>query len=97
MQTGPFQPRDVVDVDRFRMKMLRALRCLRDAGRSAEDGGGGGGGGGDGGSGGGGGALYTEDVGRVFRQTLVMNPKCRCALIELKGMISELIVSENDA
>ena len=88
MQTGPFQPRDVVDVDRFRMKMLRALRCLRDAGRSAEDGGGG--------DGGGGGALYTEEVGRVFRQTLVMNPKCRCTLIELKGMISELIVSEND-
>ena len=49
MQTGPFQPRDVVDVDRFRMKMLRALRCLRDAGRSAEDGGGDGGGGGGGG------------------------------------------------
>ena len=61
MQTGPFQPSDVVDVDRFRMKMLRALRCLRDAGRSAEDG-----------RELGGVALYTEDVGRVFRRTLVM-------------------------
>jgi serine/threonine protein kinase len=80
MQQGPFQPSDVIDVDQFRMKMLRALRSLRDAGRSGGDGSGS--------------ALYTEDVGRIFRQTLVMNPKYRCVLLDLQRMIQEFILSD---